>query len=914
MWQTLITLWLAVFHLAPAGVRSRRRPAFRRPRVEGLEDRTVLSGASLAGYGQLPLSFEVNRGQTAAAVNYLARGSGYTLFLSATQATLGLTHATGTHSQASTEDVLRLGLVGANPAASVVGLDRLPGVSNYFLGNDPSKWLTDVPNYGKVEYRNVYPGVNLVYYGHQGQLEYDFVLAPGADAGAIRLSVQGAQSVSLDVRRDLVLHTAGGNVVQHAPVVYQNVGGQRRSVAGRFVLQGNGQVGFRVGPYDRSKPLVIDPVLAYSTYLGGSGVDQAHGIAVDSAGDAYITGSTSSTNFPTTAGALQTTGGGFVSKLNASGTALVYSTYLGASGQGIAVDGSGDAYITGSADSAPNFATTPGAFQPSSSVGGAFVTKLNAAGSGLVYSTYVHGFSYRGDSASSIALDGSGDAYITGGTFNADFPTTPNAVQWVYPGSGPQYTVPFVTELNASGSGLLYSTFLSGYNIVSDSGAGIAVDSAGEAYVTGFTSAFDFPTTPGAFQTGTSVSFGSTTGFVTKLNATGSGLVYSTYLGGPSSGSDPFAIVLDAAGNAYVTGRAGTDFPTTPGAFQTSPGGGFIAKLNPSGSGLVYSSFFVSGPNAIAVDASGDAFVTGEAGSNLPTVQPLQGFQGGGAFKNAFASELNASGSALLFSTYLGGSGGANGYGIALDSSANVYVTGEAGANFPTTPGAYQMTYGGSTGGGEAFVAKISLTPLPPSPSFAVAGFPSPTTAGVAHTFTVTALNADGTVNTAYTGTVHFASNDLQAVLPANYTFTTADQGTHTFTATLKTAGSRSITVTDTVTGSITGYESGIVVQPTAAVKFVLSAPSSVTHGMAFSVTLTAYDAYGNVAAGYTGTVHFSSSDSTATLPANYTFTTTDAGVHAFTGVILRKKGKQTITVTDRLNSALTATDTISVG
>ncbi len=310
----------------------------------------------------------------------------------------------------------------------------------------------------------------------------------------------------------------------------------------------------------------------------------------------------------------------------------------------------------------------------------------------------------------------------------------------------------------------------------------------------------------------------------------------------------------------------------------------------------------------IALDSSGDAYTTGwTSSSNFPTTP--KAFQtappvGGAA---AFVTGLNAAGSGLVYSTCLGT--GDTGTGIAVDSAGSVYVTGWTGSGFTTTPGAFQTGYVASGSVGEAFVARFTA-----APSFAVTGFPSPTTAGVAGAFTVTALNADGTVNTGCTGTVHFSSSDPQAVLPANYTFTATDQGVHTFTATLKTAGSQSITATDTATGSITGSETGIVVQPAAAAKFVLAAPSSVTHGIAFSVTLTVEDAYGNVVTGYTGTVRFRSSDSTATLPANYTFTAADAGVHTFTGVILRKKGKQTVTVTDTHNSALTATDTINVG
>jgi hypothetical protein len=332
-----------------------------------------------------------------------------------------------------------------------------------------------------------------------------------------------------------------------------------------------------------------------------------------------------------------------------------------------------------------------------------------------------------------------------------------------------------------------------------------------------------------------------------------------------------------------------------------------VAKLNPTGSALIYSTYLgggtvgghgtSSGGTGIAVDANGDAYVTGWTNSTtFPTANPVQATNSSGNF-DSFVTELNPAGSGLLFSTYLGGSSGAYGYGIALDSAGNVYDAGAVSAGYNNMP----------TSG---FVDKISLAP---SPSFVVTGLPSSTTAGVSHTFTVTALNADGTVNTGYTGTVQFSSTDPQAVLPADYTFTAADQGVHAFTVTLKTAGSKSITATDTVTGGITGGEFGIVVQPAAAAKFVLSAPSSVTHGSAFSVTLTVEDAYGNVVTGYTGTVSFGSSDSKATLPKKYTFTAADAGVHTFTNVVLRKIGTQTLKVTDTLNSGLNTTINVSV-
>jgi hypothetical protein len=497
--------------------------------LEPLEDRTVLSGTTagasplLPAYGQIPLSFEANQGQAAPRFDYLSHGQGYTLLLTPSEAVLALRQGSGARHQGLAEDVLQMRLVGANPAAQVIGLDQQAGVSNYFPGNDPSRWLTNVPHCGRVEYQDLYPGIDLVYYGNQSQLEYDFVVAPGANPGVIQLAFRGARLVTLDSEGDLVLHTAGGDVVEHAPVIYQESGGVRHDVAGRYVLEANGRVGFQVGAYDRGQDLVIDPVLSYSSYLGGS---------------------------------------------------------------------------------------------------------------------------------------------------NGDF-----------------------------------------------GGASIAVDGAGDAFVTGW---------------------------------------------------------------------AGSTFPTTAGAFQTT-----------------------------------------DVGGNLE----------------------------------------------------------------------------------EAFVARFA-----PSPCFVVSGFPSPTTAGVAGAFTVTALNANGTVNAGYTGTVHFSSSDPPALLPVNYTFTAADQGVHTFTATLETAGSQSITATDTATGNISGSESGMVVNPAAAAKLVLGAPPSVTRGSKFSLTLTVEDAYGNVVTGYRGTVHFSSSDGTATLPSNHAFTASDSGVHTFTGLVLRKKGKQTITVTDTQDGTLTATDTINVG
>ncbi len=372
-WWTATTRSLS--QLAPA----RRPHGRRRLRLECLEDRTLLSiaGASnsqiLQAYGQIPLSFEVNQGQTAAQVDFLSQGSGYTLFLTATESVLSLQKpapAAGDGATVPGSVVLRSTFVGANPQPQVVGLDRLAGTSNYFIGSDPSQWHTNVANYGQVEYKNLYPGVDLVFYGNQRQLEYDYVVAPGTDPGVIKLAFDGAESMTIDGQGNLVLHTSAGDVMEDAPVVYQESGGVRQPVSGQFVLEGKGQVGFALGAYDHTQPLVIDPVLSYSTYLGGTGIDYGTDIAVDTAGNAYVTGFTTSTDFPTTADGYQTTYGGdydaFVTKLNPTGTALVYSTYLGGtggdSGWGIAVDTAGNAYVTGYTSST-DFPTTAGAFQ-----------------------------------------------------------------------------------------------------------------------------------------------------------------------------------------------------------------------------------------------------------------------------------------------------------------------------------------------------------------------------------------------------------------------------------------------------------------------------------------------------------------------------------------------------------------------
>jgi hypothetical protein len=649
-------------------------------------------------------------------------------------------------------------LVGANANAPVMGSDELPGKVNYFIGNDPKKWRTNVPTYAKVRFHNVYPGVDVEYYGNQGgQLEYDFIVAPGADPSAVALDVgagivpargrpQGSP-LRMDGDGGLMVHLDTADVSFHKPLVYQPDAGlslvtrHLSLVQGRFLLDTQNRVHFALGAYDHTKPLIIDPVLSYSTYLGGSYVDSAYGIAVDSSGSAYVTGETTSVDFPTV-NALQASniagkeGTAFVAKLNAAGTALVYSTYLGGNGRdigyGIAVDSSGDAYVAGntlSRDFPVVNAIQNYNLARNLSTGTGFVAKLNASGSALVYSTYLGGSD--GDVGSAIVVDSAGNAYVTGQTSSPDFPTTPGAFESTGGGAIGVACYPsecidaFVTKLNAAGSALVYSTFLGSISAPDSTvsqvtaGRGIALDPSGNAYITGITSATDFPTANPLQAT----LKGPNNAFVAELNASGSELVYSTYLGG--SGSDAGnSIAVDSSGSAYVTGvTSSTDFPAvdpfqaTNKAAAAAPGSttGFVAKLNPGGSALAYSTYlggsWSDAGYGIAVDSSGDAYVVGSTESkDFPTANPVQSAFDGE--QNAFVTELNPAGSALVYSTYLGGSVQDTATGVAVDSSDNVYVAGNTGSpDFPTV-NPLQASNAGATGK-NLFVARLSLGPAP---------------------------------------------------------------------------------------------------------------------------------------------------------------------------------------------------------
>lgn len=667
---------------------------------------------------KLPLSFEANYGQTDARVKYLARGPGYTLFLTEDSAVLSLQSGKGpTKQQVSAESaVLKMKLMGGRVHPSVAGADPLPGKSNYFVGHDPKQWRTSVPTYASVKYSGVYPGIDLMFHGNQRLLEYDFVLAPGVDPKQIDIRFEGARKLTVNRNGDLVIAIGANVVTEHAPVVYQQVAGQRVTVAGRYIVRGKARVGFDLGQYDANRALVIDPTLVYSTYLAGSVQDAAAAIAVDSTGDVYVTGFSSSPNFPITAGAFKTSisegaWDTFVCKLNSTGSALIYSTYLGGSeGFGIAVDAARNAYVTGGTGIS-NFPTTAGALQAAHGGGeDAFVAKLNSSGSALVYSTYLGG---SGDeSASDIVVDTSGNAYVTGYTHSANFPTTPSVLQPHLAGNADA----FVSKLNATGTALAYSTYLGGFD--NDSGGGIAINASGNAYIAGGTRSTNFPVTPGSLQTAL---IGNENAFVTELNSAGSALVYSTYLGaGEDSGG---RIVVDTLGSAYVVGATGrSDFPVTSGAFQTVYRGSadvFVAKLNPAGSALVYSTYVGGrendGADGIALDAAGNAYITGRTLSDdfprTPDALPIPFSRSA----EVFVSKLNATGSNLLYSTYLGGSWDEGSAGIAVDSSGNVYVAGyTVSSDFPTTSNAFQKILKSESTG--AFVSKLGLgmgiTPL----------------------------------------------------------------------------------------------------------------------------------------------------------------------------------------------------------
>jgi hypothetical protein len=774
-------------------------------------------------YDARPLVFEANHGQADPRVRFVAHATGYSLMLTDSAVVLALRRPAdcGLAKQqpagrpkpcvnfGGEPDLVQM-KVGKGAAQSgeaagrePEGEDPLPGRVNYFLGNDPAKWQAGVPTYARVRYREVYPGVDLVFYGNQRQLEYDFVVAPGADPSRIALDLSGAGSGDGSARIDaatgeVVIAAHSGELRLLRPVSYQIVEGRRVTVRSGFRLTAANEIGFTVGPHGRTLPLVIDPMLTYATYLGGSGNDVGNAIAVDGSGSVYVTGVTNSTDFPTldplqAKNGNATKGTSFVTKFTPDGSGLVYSTYLGGSGgdagAGIAVDGDGNAYVSGNTSSI-DFPmvnalqnTNNGAANDEPTV---FVAKINPAGSALVFSTYLGGSG--GDSAAGVAIDPARNVYVAGNTQSSDFPTQ-NPVQAANncPGNCGAINCygsncganAFLSKIDSSGSALVYSTYLGGggnnnnyggigavdFGAMGDFAGGIAVDAQGEAVVAGTTNSVDFPISDNALQAqnptailngnGSGAYLFSSSGFVTKYKADGSGYVFSTYLGGggfiisPCSqdynvyGDTLSAVAVDTDGNVYATGSSWGGVPLVnaiqgfQGPETASDGtyatigitNAFVTEYKADGSAYLFStalgghgsyspcgeSYYCyddpacptgfgnggDGGARLAVDSAGSIYVAGTtSSSDFPVVNPFGGSITGGIF---FAKMH--SGGPLVYSSYFGSWIG----GIATDGPGNVYISGATGG-LPVTPGAFQTQPGG---GGDAYVARISITGTP---------------------------------------------------------------------------------------------------------------------------------------------------------------------------------------------------------
>jgi hypothetical protein len=890
-----------------------------------------------ANYGKIPLSFEANRGQTDPGVQFLSRGSGYSLFLTPGEVVLNLERqqvaspakTPGNLPGVATVDTLRMKLAGANLKAAVAGVDPQPGVVSYLIGNDPKKWHTGISTYGKVNYAQIYPGVDLVFYGNQRQLEYDFVVAPGADPSRIAWQIQGANA-ALDADGNLLLNAENGPASFKKPVVYQADGDKKIPIQGSYEVAGN-QVRFRLGNYDHAKPLIIDPVLSYATYLGGTGIDgigffigpglanlPSQAIAVDAEGSVYVTGYTYSSDFPTQNSYKNTQPAklsgsswpsAFVTKFSPDGSSLVYSTYLGGNGYdygyAIAVDSSGSAFVTGSTAS-PDFPVTAGAFQTVCSpqpnnFGGppyspacnsfnepsAFVTKLNPTGTGLVYSTFLGGFGNAG--AVAIALDAAGRAYVAGNMqeecdtnylFESCFPTTAGAV---IPASAlSTKAVGFLSVFDPSGAKLLYSTAFGDLISTGPNAAeagdtyavGVTVDANGYIYLVGHTEAGDLPTTTGVIQPTQGPAYNgfrlyAWRGFVAKFypiaSSGGTSLVYSTYLGAPALNSTSNlgdfigGVAADSDGSVYVDGLTESpNYPVTTGAYQTTcygaPGSSacsaaYVTKLNSTGSAIVWATYLggFSISDALAMvgpmqlDGNGNVYIEGQmsgADYTFPLINPVEPYAG----RNweTFVAELNPTGSKLLFSTAIGNGGTGGGTyapaGLAVDAQGNIYSAGntnDTGLLF--TPGAFQTPTDFGTQccvPENGVVAKISAQS---TATVALAVSSSPSQAGQAVTLTAT-VTPTQTYASVPTGTIEFQDEStllstvaLNASGVATYATSSLTPNTHSLTA-VYSGDSTYPTGSGSASLTITGLSATVKVTPAA---------SSVSTASSLSVKVT---------------------------------------------------------------------------
>jgi len=886
--------------------------------------------AALAGqYGRIPLSFEANQGQTDSRVRFQARGQGYGLFLTGKGAVLSLSKPSPANQPSAEQalnksltqprrmvtDVVSLELPGARPDAAPEGQDRLPGTANYFIGNDPARWHSNVSTFARVRYSQVYDGVDLVYYGNQRQLEYDFVVAPHADPAKIHLRFAGAQRLSLTSEGDLEVIARHGQITFHKPVLYQESGGRRVPVDGSFTLAANKTVQFHIGVYDAAQPLTIDPVLVYSTYLGGSGGacaagsscggDSANAIAVDASGNVYVAGSTPSADFPLAndlqgkSHAISGYSTGFVSEINASGSAFVFSTYLGGSYSesldAIAVDASGSVYVGGVSNSS-DFPTV-NAFQSKNKSGSTgVVAKITVGGASLIYSTYLGGSGY--DQVMAIAADSSGRAYVTGFTESPDFPIK-NALQSTYKNKVAGNGSAFVTQFSASGTSLGFSTYLGGSG--GEYGSGIALDGASNIYLAGWTASYDLPTINALQSTNrtialpgnSSVSWAGT-GFVSKLVAGGASLAYSTYLGG-SLADAAHVITVDAAGNAYVAGwTASSDFPTQNAVqagnhtqssansgkdLLTLSGTGFAAEINPQGSALVYSTYLGGSTediiNGIGVDHSGNAFVVGQTYSaDFPSVLPIGSPNGGCNGTKAFLAEITTGGSSIGYSTCLGHSSTTSANAVAVDAESNAYVAGTTTASDFPVVNALQGSFPEQAGRSSGFVLKVSPALAPaPAPAFSPAAGTYTTIQNVSLSDTLTTASiyytTDGsaptigstpytapitvastqTINAIATATGYSSSPVASAIYTINLPATAAPvfslaSGTYTTAQTVKiTDATKGATIYYTTNGSTpttnsTSYSGPISVSSNETIQAIAAASGDANSSLA-SATYT---------------------------------------------------------------------------
>ncbi len=706
---------------------------------------------ALEAYGRIPLYFIKNTGQVDGSVRYYEKGPRHAAYFTDNGLVLSLSRdaektsgpsmasaraghgAAARGSRKITTEAVRLSFVGRRKDAAITAERKLTGRVNYFVGRDPAKWRTGIPAFGRITYRDVYDNIDIRFYGTGSNIEHDVVVRPGGDPGAVRFAYKGVKGLELTPEGDLLVRLDYGVIREKRPLVYQEINGKREIIESAYRITGKSDgaftYGFDLAAYDRTKELVIDPVIVYSTYLGGSGYDSVHGIAVDSSGAVYVTGFTDSLDFPVanpvqgaSAGGLNDT---FITKLDPQGTAIVFSTYLGGGGddfaEGIGVDASGAVYITGITTSVdfPVVNAFQGVYGGTlagtgnggvgdfgSMRGDAFITKLDPTGGAIAYSTYLGG---SGDEiANDIFVESTGAVYVTGETTSTDFPIV-NPIQ---PAPGSIDWQAFAAKVDPSGTGLVYSTYLGGS--VRDAGISIAADGSGAAYVAGETSSTDFPVV-NPVQGTRAGGINPFDFFVAKLSPAGSALTYSTYLGGSGDERLP-SIAVDSSGSAYITGYTGsTDYPVVSPLQATNAGGIdiVVSKIDPTGSAIVYSTYIGGSGNdfasAITIDAAGSAYVAGLSySSDYPLASPLQASISG--YSDAVLTEIDPAGSAVLFSTYLGGQSTESARDIALDASGAVYLGGwTTSGDFPLVR-PYQVIMGIP---GDAFITKVDPVTAP---------------------------------------------------------------------------------------------------------------------------------------------------------------------------------------------------------